>query len=202
MGFTTESNLHNLLIQMFANVMLYFCLDHLTECSIHALGMENNLLPNSAITASSVWPHPGHESWLARLNNVPIIGMSSGSWSAASNEAGQWLQIDLGEERLVTKLATQGRPSWDQWVTSYTILFSSHNVKWEEYKENDFVKVCDALVLFFSRGIFRIRGKAIATCHRQFFLILQNIIMLKHFVSVLLKFFSLYDCVIHLLIRI
>ena len=129
--------------------MLFFCLHHLTECSIHALGMENNLLPNSAITASSVWPQPGHDPWLARLNNVPIIGMSWGSWSAASNEAGQWLQIDLGEERLVTKLATQGRPSWDQWVTSYTILFSSHNVKWEEYKENDFVKVCDAFVLFF-----------------------------------------------------
>ena len=44
-----------------------------------------------------------------------------GSWSADLNEAGQWLQIDLGEERLVTKLATQGRPSWSppQSVTSY-----------------------------------------------------------------------------------
>ena len=57
---------------MFANTMLYFCLDHLTECSIHALGMENNLLPNSAITASSVWPHPGSGPWLARLNNVQL----------------------------------------------------------------------------------------------------------------------------------
>ena len=140
---------------MFANIMLYFCLDHLTECIIHALGMENNLLPNSAITASSVWPDPGHGPWLARLNNVPV-GIFWGSWSAASNEAGQWLQIDLGEERLVTKLATQGRPSPHsaQWVTSYTILFSSDNVKWEEYKENDFVKVCDAVLLFFQRESF------------------------------------------------
>ena len=130
--------------------MLLSVLDHLTECSIHALGMENNLLPNSAITASSVWPYPGHDPWLARLNNVPIIGMFWASWSAALNEARQWLQIDLGEERLVTKLATQGRPSpeWPQWVTSYKILFSSHNYKWEEYKENDFVKVRDAYVFF------------------------------------------------------
>ena len=70
-----------------------------------------------------------------------------GSWSADLNEAGQWLQIDLGEERLVTKLATQGRPSWSppQWVRSNKILFSSDSVhvKWEEYKENDVVKVCD-----------------------------------------------------------
>ena len=68
-----------------------------------------------------------------------------GSWSADLNVAGQWLQIDLGEERLVTKLATQGRPFWSppQWVTSYKILFSSDSVhvKWEEYKENDVVKV-------------------------------------------------------------
>ena len=161
--------------------MTFFCLHHLTECSIHALGMENNLLPNSAITASSVWPDPGHHPWLARLNNVPIIGMFWGSWSAALNKAGQWLQIDLGEERLVTKLATQGRPSPErsQWVTSYKILFSSHNYKWEEYKENDFVKVCDAVLLFFSRVIFHIRGKAIATCHRQFLLILQKSRILK-----------------------
>ena len=184
--------------------MLHFSSDHLTECSIHALGMENKLLPDSAITASSVWPDPGHHPWLARLNNVPINGMFWGSWSAALNEAGQWLQIDLGEERLVTKLATQGRPSpdWPQWVTSYNILFSSHNYKWVEYKENDFVKVCDAVLLFFSRGIFHIREKAIATCYRQFLLILQNIKMLKHFVSVILQFLSLYDCVTHLLIRI
>ena len=178
--------------------MLYFCSDHLTECSIHALGMENKLLPNSAITASSVWPHPGHESWLARLNNVPINGMFWGSWSAASNEAGQWLQIDLGEERLVTKLATQGRPSPHsaQWVTSYKILFSSDNVKWEEYKENDFVKVCDAVLLFFFKRNLSHTRKG----HRH----LPSPISkhLKHFVSVLLKFLSLYDCVIHLLIRI
>ena len=174
--------------------MLFFCSDHLRECSIQALEMGNNLLPNSAITASTVWPHSaGHGSWLGRLNNVPI-GVFRGSWSAASNEAGQWLQIDLGEERLVTKLATQGRSDSAQWVTSYKILFSSDNVKWEEYKENDFVKACDA-VLLFSTGIFHIQGKVIATCHRQFLLIL-------HFVSVLLKFLSLYDCVIHLLIRI
>ena len=184
--------------------MLYFCSDDLTECSIHALGMENNLLPNSAITASSVWPHPGHGPWLARLNNVPIIGMFWGSWSAALNEAGQWLQIDLGEERLVTKLATQGTPSleWPQWVTSYNILFSSHNYKWEEYKENDFVKVCDAVLLFLKRNISHTREGHRHGCHRQFLFILKNIKMLKHFVSVLLKFLRLYDCVIDLLITI
>ena len=111
--------------------------------------MESGLLPNSAITASSVYGTSKHGAWLARLNNVPN-GTFWGSWSANLNEAGQWLQIDLGEERLLTNFATQGRPSSPQWVTSYTILFSSDSVKWEEYKENGVEKVCDT---FFSRGI-------------------------------------------------
>ena len=105
--------------------------------------MESNALPNSAITASSVWTqHPGHDPWLARLNNVPKRG-NTGSWSTKFNKAGEWLQVDLGEERLLTNLSTQGRPSKDQWVTSYNISFSSDSVKWESYKENNAVKVCD-----------------------------------------------------------
>ena len=110
--------------------------------------MESGLLPNSAITASSVYGTSKHGAWLGRLNNVPKG--NSGAWSAASNKAGQWLQIDLGEERLLTNFATQGRPSSAQWVTSYTILFSSDSVTWTEYSKNGVVKVCDA---FFSRGI-------------------------------------------------
>ena len=105
--------------------------------------MENNLLPNSAITASSVWPHvTGHESWRARLNNVP--NGHAGCWVAGNNKVGEWLQIDLTKERLLKKLATQGRPASNQRVTSYSLWLSSDNVKWEEYKENGVVKVCDA----------------------------------------------------------
>ena len=121
--------------------------------------MENGLLPNSAITASSVYGASTHRSWEARLNNVPKG--NSGAWSAASNKAGQWLQIDLGEERLLTNFATQGRPSSPQWVTSYTILFSSDSVKWEEYKENGVVKVCDAF--FFKRNLTRNSTRDIAS---------------------------------------
>ena len=122
-------------------LVLYFFL--FTVCSIHALGMESNSLPNSSITASSVFTlEPGHEPWLARLNNVPKHG-NTGSWSTDVNKAGEWLQVDLGEDRLLTNLSTQGRPSMNQWVTSYNISFSSDSVKWESYKESNAVKVCD-----------------------------------------------------------
>ena len=114
-----------------------------TECSTRELGMKNNEIPTSAITSSSDYHCGAHETWLARLNIVRNGHM--GPWSADLNKAGQRLQINLGEERLVTKLNTQGEPSLSppQWVTSYEILFSSDSAKWEEYKENDVVKVCD-----------------------------------------------------------
>lgn len=103
--------------------------------------MENKDIPNSAVTASSSWRRSRHEPWQARLNNVGN-SQSTGSWSAASNQVGEWLQIDLGEERVVTKLATQGRPfEYNQWVKSYKVLFSSDETSWREYKENGFVKV-------------------------------------------------------------
>ena len=107
--------------------------------------MESKALPDSAINASSF--RAGREPWLARLNNVPIANGHRGAWAPAKNEVGQWLQIDLGKERLLAKLATQGRPSDPSlWVTSYKIKFSSDSVKWEEYKENDAVKVFDMVL--------------------------------------------------------
>ena len=41
----------------------------------------------------------------------------------------------------MNKIATQGRPSYDQWVTTYKLLFSSDGAKWKEYQNNGAVKV-------------------------------------------------------------
>ena len=103
--------------------------------------MENRDIPDSAITASSTYRiTTGHEPWQARLNNV-VTSSSTGSWSAGSLYVGQWLQIDLGKETVVTKIATQGRPGSSQLVESYKVLFSSDGTNWKEFKENGSVKV-------------------------------------------------------------
>ena len=101
--------------------------------------MENKEIANGAVTASSCYGS-GHEPWQARLNNIQASG-STGSWSARHNTIGQYLQIDLGKERVVKKIATQGRPSLDQWVTSYKLIFSSDGANWNEYQNNGVVKV-------------------------------------------------------------
>ena len=112
-----------------------------TECRIQPLGMENREIPNGAVTASSSYGL-AHEPWQARLNNMERSG-SVGTWSTGSNNIGQYLQIDLGKERVVNKIATQGRSStvYFQWVTSYKLLFSSDGAKWKEYQDNGVVKV-------------------------------------------------------------
>ena len=101
--------------------------------------MENREIPNGAVTASSVGGL-AHEPWQARLNNIETSG-STGSWSTGPTTVGQYLQIDLGKERVVNKIATQGRPSYDQWVTSYKLLFSSDGANWNEYQNDGVVKV-------------------------------------------------------------
>ena len=110
-----------------------------TECRIQPLGMNKREIPNEAVKASSSWGL-AHEPWQARLNNIKTSG-STGSWSTRPNAIGQYLQIDLGKERVVNKIATQGRPSVDQWVTSYKLLFSSDGANWNEYQNNGVVKV-------------------------------------------------------------
>ena len=110
-----------------------------TECRIQPLGMENREIPNEAVKASSSWGSAS-EPWQARLNNIKKKG-SVGVWCTRQNAIGQYLQIDLGKERVVNKIATQGRPSYDQWVTSYKLLFSSDGAKWNEYQNNGVVKV-------------------------------------------------------------
>ena len=104
--------------------------------------MENKEIPNRAVTASS-YHGAAHEPWQARLNNIQTIGRSTGSWSALQNTIGQYLQNDLGKERVVKKIATQGRPStvYFQWVTSYKLLFSSDGANWNEYQNGGVVKV-------------------------------------------------------------
>ena len=98
--------------------------------------MESREIPNEAVKASSSWGS-GLEPWQARLNNIG----RSGSWSAHKNAIGEYLQIDLGKERVVNKIATQGRASANQWVTSYNLLFSSDGANWNEYQNNGVVKV-------------------------------------------------------------
>ena len=103
------------------------------------LGMQNRRIKNAAITSSSRWDNH-HAPHLARLQNQRR-GRYMGGWSAGANNAFQWLQIDLGRPTKVVRISTQGRPTVNQWVTSFYLLYSQDGVYFAFYFERNKKKV-------------------------------------------------------------
>ena len=96
--------------------------------------MEDRRIPDSAINASS-FLHEGLRPSLVRLN-------SNYSWMAAHNDSKPWLQIDLGRDAVIKKIATQGRPGkYSMWVKTYTLSSrANEETDWLAYRENEDVK--------------------------------------------------------------
>ena len=59
---------------------------------------------------------------------------SHGAWCAGTNNDKQFYAVDLGEDFLLTKIATQGKvDNKDRYVKSYELQYSSDNKKWNSY---------------------------------------------------------------------
>ena len=96
------------------------------------LGMENGNIQDSQITSSTAWNGLPPEK--GRLHGAS-------SWSAGQNDEDQWIQIDLNKILTLTKIATQGRHNYDQWVKSYLVSYSSDGQTFQNYKNNGADKV-------------------------------------------------------------
>ena len=99
--------------------------------------MENGLIPDAQISASSQWDanHAAHQGRL-RFKARP---WKPGSWTPRKDDPHPWLQIDLGSQYIkVKRVATQGRNSnnrWYEWVTRYKMQYSNDEVNFQYYKE-------------------------------------------------------------------
>ena len=108
---------------------------------------------DSQLTASSQWDG-NHAPSQGKLN-YQESRIKSGAWAAALNNGHQWLQVDLGSQKTVRTLATQGRnydPHWPhgshaQWVTKYKLQYSNDGLHFQYYMEQGAVKV-KANILF------------------------------------------------------
>ena len=96
-----------------------------------AFGVETGKIADSQISSSSAYP--GLEAVRGRLKGTS-------SWSAAALNKNQWVQIDLGQDEVVTAIATQGRANADQWVKSYSVSYSLDGENFVSYKTKDIVK--------------------------------------------------------------
>ena len=102
--------------------------------------METGAISDAQISASSEWD-ANHAAKQGRLHFQAVSG-KAGSWSAQFNDLNQWLQIDLGNQHAkVTRVATQGRNAYSQWVTKYKLQYSDDGVNFQSYRENGAIKV-------------------------------------------------------------
>ncbi|XP_022807914.1 lactadherin-like [Stylophora pistillata] len=108
------------------------------SCSV-PLGVEDKRIPDSAFTASNSVDNR-HRPSLARLNLLSD-GKHIGAWCPKKGSKNQWLQIDLGEVTALTKVATQGRYSSEDRLTTYTLSYSVDGLHWTSYKQRAVEKV-------------------------------------------------------------
>ena len=106
---------------------------NLNLACIEPLGMENEAISDGQITSSSQLDD-NHSARQGRLHYM-ISGYKRGGWSALRNDLHQWLQVDLGSYTRVTRVATQGRNAFNEWVTKYNLQHSDDGVTFDLYKE-------------------------------------------------------------------
>ncbi|XP_071493267.1 lactadherin-like [Diadema antillarum] len=121
-----------------ATIGIVCCSESPSMCPGSPLGLENGAIPDSSITASSCH-RDGLCTQHARLNGPT-------SWSTSVLNTSQWLQVQFRSNFLVSGIITQGRASYDQYVTSYKQSSSVDSMVWTEYKDpfTDSVKVFPA----------------------------------------------------------
>lgn len=96
--------------------------------------MKSGKIPNSAISATTILnQYYGTER--ARLDTVKS-GSYAGAWIPKTQDAGQWIEVDLGKITKITSLATQGRQDSTQFVKSYTITYSVEGGPFLPYNGN------------------------------------------------------------------
>ncbi|KAL9954030.1 hypothetical protein ACROYT_G041518 [Oculina patagonica] len=104
------------------------------NCKKDALGMEDGAISDGQITASSQW-NADEAAHQGRLH-YQATAVKAGGWVVATNNAYQWLQIDLGSRYTkVTRVATQGRNGVSNWVTKYKLQYSNDGMNFQYYRE-------------------------------------------------------------------
>ncbi|XP_078352588.1 uncharacterized protein LOC144637397 isoform X1 [Oculina patagonica] len=100
---------------------------------IAPLGMESKSITDDQLRASSQL-ESNYSAVQARLH-FKAVGNKAGGWSALSNNLYQWLQVDIGSYARVTRVATQGRNAYNEWVTKYRLQYSDDGVTFQFYKD-------------------------------------------------------------------
>ncbi|XP_014644127.1 PREDICTED: lactadherin isoform X1 [Ceratotherium simum simum] len=115
----------------------------LLGCEVNAgcaepLGLKDNSIPDKQITASSTYRTWGLNafSWYPFYARLDKQGKFN-AWTAHSSSASEWLQVDLGSQRQVTGVITQGARDFGhiQYVAAYKVAHSNDGMNWTEVRD-------------------------------------------------------------------
>ena len=96
--------------------------------------METKKITDGQITASTEY-NAANGATNGRLNFKAGEG-KTGAWSARQNDVHQCLQVDLEGKTELTGIKIQGRQEDDQWVTNFTISYSSDGTTYTSYQNS------------------------------------------------------------------
>jgi len=104
--------------------------------------MQDKLIPDSAITASSTLAAPSfmYAPANARLHSKGEFS-PKGGWMPEDSNRGQWLQINFGRDTQVTGIATQGYHNGPFYVKSYTLQYADDRGYLQQYQPESRTKV-------------------------------------------------------------
>ena len=101
--------------------------------------MQNEKIPDSAITASSEYSYAS-KPVNGRLHLLHRSGRI-GSWSPKNQDVYQYLQVNFGDWTKISRVATQGRSDKHEWVKSFSLSYGYDSVFFRVYKEDNEKKV-------------------------------------------------------------
>ncbi len=127
-----SSNRENLGVVDYSAIKVYIFVSSTTGC-IAPLGMESKSITDDQLSASSQLGS-NYSAVQARLH-FKADGNKAGGWSALKNDLNQWLQVDFGSYTRVTRVATQGRNAYNEWVAKYRLQYSDDGIRFQFYKD-------------------------------------------------------------------
>nr|XP_058951355.1 uncharacterized protein LOC131778889 [Pocillopora verrucosa] len=101
---------------------------------LEALGMQNERIPDSALSASTGTAINGRLHFLYRSGR-------HGAWIAQKNDRFQFLQANFGDWTKITRVAIQGRSDAEQWVKRFKLSYGYDAVFFKAYLEDGNKKV-------------------------------------------------------------
>jgi hypothetical protein len=87
------------------------------------LGMENGLILDAQLHASSEKYYRYSGAARGRFNSTTLANVRSGGWIAADDDSEPWFEVDFVSNATVTSIVTQGHDVGENYVKEYTVMF-------------------------------------------------------------------------------